>query len=74
MRGLRSPQGPSLLWRYPDYPQGGAFLCFASVEQRISIDRITDAYQVIDSVFKDSPQYVCDPISEQLGLDIVLKV
>jgi len=44
------------------------------VEQRISIDRITDAYQVIDSVFKDSPQYVCDPISEQLGLDIVLKV
>ena len=44
------------------------------MEQRISIDRITEAYEVIDSVFKDSPQYVCGPISEQLGLDIVLKV
>ena len=44
------------------------------MEQRISIDRITEAYQVIDSVFKDSPQYVCGPISEQLGLEMVLKV
>jgi len=44
------------------------------VDQTISIERIAEAYQVIDPVFKDSPQYVCGPISEKLGVEVLLKV
>lgn len=40
----------------------------------ISIDRIRDAAEVIDPVFKDSPQYVCEPLSDRLGVTTILKV
>ena len=40
----------------------------------ISIDRIREAADAIDPVFKDSPQYVCEPLSAHLGVTTVLKV
>lgn len=40
----------------------------------ISIDRIKEAAEVIDPVFRDSPQYVSEPLSDRLGVTVVLKV
>jgi threonine dehydratase len=39
-----------------------------------SIDRIHEAAEVIDPVFLNTPQFVCEPLSEQLGVTTVLKV
>jgi threonine dehydratase len=44
------------------------------VDSSISIDRIREAAGVIDPVFRDSPQYVCEPLSELIGVTTVLKV
>jgi threonine dehydratase len=44
------------------------------VDASISIDRIGEAADVIDPVFRDSPQYVCEPLSNRLGVTTVLKV
>jgi len=40
----------------------------------ISIDRIREAAEVIDPVFKDTPQFLAESLSERLGLSLVLKV
>jgi threonine dehydratase len=40
----------------------------------ISIDHIREAAEVIDPVFRDTPQFVCEPLSDRLGVTIVLKV
>lgn len=40
----------------------------------ISIDRIREASVAIDPVFRDSPQYVCEPLGTRLGVTTVLKV
>jgi threonine dehydratase len=40
----------------------------------ISIEHIREAHEVIDRVFLDSPQFVCEPLSERLGVITVLKV
>jgi threonine dehydratase len=40
----------------------------------ISIDRIREAAEVIDPVFLDTPQFVCEPLSDRLGVIVVLKV
>jgi threonine dehydratase len=44
------------------------------VDTSISIDHIREAEGVIDPVFRDSPQFVCEPLSERLGVTTVLKV
>jgi threonine dehydratase len=44
------------------------------VETSISIDRIREASETIDPVFRDSPQYVCEPLSDRLGVTTILKV
>jgi len=44
------------------------------VAPRISVERIAQAYGFIDPVFLDSPQYLSEPISHRLSLDVVLKV
>jgi threonine dehydratase len=41
---------------------------------RTTAEGIAQAYQVIDPVFVDSPQYECEPLSEKLGMNVVLKV
>ena len=40
----------------------------------ISIDRIREAAEVIDPAFRDTPQFLCEALSERLGVEIVLKV
>jgi threonine dehydratase len=44
------------------------------VDERIAIENIAEAYEVIDPVFKDSPQFVSEPLSAHLGMTAVLKV
>jgi threonine dehydratase len=44
------------------------------VDTTISVQRIEEAAGVIDPVFRDSPQFVCEPISERLGVTTVFKV
>jgi len=44
------------------------------MDASISIDRIREATGVIDPVFLRSPQYVWEPLSDQLGVTTVLKV
>ena len=43
-------------------------------DDSISIDRIREASETIDPVFRDSPQYVCEPLSDRLGVATILKV
>src|ERR671930_1018755 len=40
----------------------------------ISAERIAEAREAIDPVFKDTPQYVSEPLSELLGLRLLVKV
>jgi threonine dehydratase len=40
----------------------------------ISIDRIREAAEVIDPAFKDTPQFLAEPLSQRLGVNVVLKV
>jgi threonine dehydratase len=44
------------------------------VDASISIENIRDAAAQIDPVFRDTPQFVCEPISERVGVQTVLKV
>src|SRR5450759_3230701 len=44
------------------------------MDSLISIERIREAWDAIDPVFKDSPQYVCEPLSDRLGVTTILKV
>jgi threonine dehydratase len=46
----------------------------ASVDASISVDRVAEAAGAIDPVFRDTPQYVSEPLSRRLGPTIVLKV
>jgi threonine dehydratase len=50
------------------------WLIVGSVDSPISIDRIREAAHTIDPVFRDSPQYLCEPLSDRLGVATVLKV
>ena len=43
-------------------------------EAEVSVERIAEAADVVDPVFLNSPQYVNEPISEAVGVTIVLKV
>jgi threonine dehydratase len=44
------------------------------VDGRITAEGIARAFGFIDAAFVDSPQYLSEPISKRLGLDVVLKV
>jgi|HubBroStandDraft_2_1064218.scaffolds.fasta_scaffold454624_2 threonine dehydratase len=41
---------------------------------RLSLDRIAEAARIVDPVFLSSPQFVCEPLSEALGLRLLVKV
>jgi len=45
-----------------------------AMDATISISGIQDAASVIDPVFRDTPQFVCEPLSDQLGVITILKV
>ena len=42
--------------------------------RRITVERIEAAANAIPSVFRDTPQYVCEPLAEALGVELTLKV
>ena len=42
--------------------------------RRVSIGRVEQAARVIDPAFLDSPQFVCEPLAEELGVRLALKV
>jgi threonine dehydratase len=44
------------------------------VDSSISISHIREAAGAIDPVFLDSPQFVCEPLTDRLGVTTVLKV
>jgi threonine dehydratase len=44
------------------------------MDATISIDGIEEAASVIDPVFRDTPQFVSEPLSDQLGVTTILKV
>lgn len=44
------------------------------MDESLSVENIAEASEIIDPVFRDSPQYVNEPLSERLGLTVVLKV
>lgn len=44
------------------------------MDAAISVGNITDAAKRIDPVFRDTPQFVCEPVSERLDVETVLKV
>lgn len=41
---------------------------------RLSIGRVEQAVRVIDPVFLNSPQFVCEPLGEELGVRMAIKV
>src|SRR5271168_1953674 len=41
---------------------------------RLSLDRIAEAARVVDPVFLATPQFVSEPLSEALGVRLVVKV
>jgi threonine dehydratase len=43
-------------------------------KHRLSIERIEQAAKIIDPVFLNSPQFVCEPLSEELGKRLALKI
>ncbi|MDA0699811.1 MAG: pyridoxal-phosphate dependent enzyme [bacterium] len=42
--------------------------------ERLAVQRIEEAVRLIDPVFLGSPQYECEPLSDALGVRLVLKV
>src|SRR5262245_61514322 len=46
----------------------------ASPVRRITLERIEEAARRIDPVFLDTPQYVCEPLGDELGCRLALKV
>jgi threonine dehydratase len=45
----------------------------ATETRRITLDRIEAAAAAIDPVFLQTPQWVCEPLSDQLGVRVALK-
>ena len=44
------------------------------MQHRISLERIRAAAKIIDPIFLNTPQYNCEPLSERLGVDLLLKI
>lgn len=45
-----------------------------SSPHRLSLERIEQAARIIDPVFLHSPQFVCEPLGDELGVRLVLKI
>ena len=45
-----------------------------SAESSLSLKRISEAARVVDPVFLNSPQFVCEPLSDALDLGLLCKV
>src|SRR6266851_1443600 len=70
--GSRVPTRLPTVW-------GGGAIHFSiytrpAVDASISVDRIEEAATVIDPAFLNPPQFACEPLSDRLGVTVVLKV
>jgi threonine dehydratase len=45
-----------------------------AMDESLTVENIAAAAEIIDPAFLDSPQYLSEPISQRLGLAVVLKV
>ncbi len=57
-----------------DMAQRATLVDAARPQPRLSLDSIAAAALAIDPVFRDSPQYDCEPLSAALGCDLRLKL
>ena len=72
---LRQTPAPLTEYRGTGYSDGVAGVgTIGDVDSAILVERIRDAARAIDPVFLNSPQFVCEPISEKLGVTALLKV
>ena len=44
------------------------------MKSRLSIENIKNAFNNIDPVFLNTPQFICDPLREILGCKTILKI
>src|SRR5215203_6901991 len=51
----------------------GPMLSSTTTGRRITLERIEAAARVIDPVFLNTPQWVCEPLGEELGARVALK-
>src|SRR5438094_3638027 len=79
--GSPSSPGGATTWAPPPTStcstiRGSTTGCAASwrAERLIEVERIARARAAIDPVFKDTPQFVSEPLSELLGLRLLVKV
>jgi threonine dehydratase len=40
----------------------------------LSLDRIREAYELIPAIFRDSPQFISEPLSKMLGCRVLCKL
>ncbi len=52
----------------------GRLVAAGRPEPRLSLSAIAEAAERIDPVFRGSPQYRCEPLSEALGCELTMKV
>lgn len=52
----------------------GRLVAASRPEPRLSLEAIAEAAERVDPVFRGSPQYTCEPLSDALGCDLTLKV
>src|SRR5260370_11380855 len=45
-----------------------------AMDASISVARIEEAARMIDPVFRDTPQFVCEPLSDPLGVTTILNI
>jgi threonine dehydratase len=49
-------------------------MCSSQADSVLSIERIREAHGLIPRVFRDSPQFVCEGLSQELGSRVLCKV
>jgi threonine dehydratase len=49
-------------------------MSFSHVDSTLSIERIREAYELIPRIFRDTPQFVCEGLSRELGSRVLCKV
>jgi threonine dehydratase len=47
---------------------------FSQIDSSLSLERIRESYALIPAIFRDSPQFVAEGLSRQLGLRVLCKV
>ena len=76
----RSPSSPPCILIVPIY-RNDSLDCRATVTRRmtqathrLSLERIEQASELIDPVFLNTPQFVCEPLCDELGIRLALKI